>query len=338
MTKPNSVAVYIGRFQPPHQGHLATAMQALDTHERLIIAVGSSHAAPSPKNPFSFDQRQTLWRKAFGSEGLRTHNVTIVPLRDYLYNNQRWVAEVSRKVYDIAGPKAEISLIGHKKDASSFYLDFFPDWKFVPAKVSTVINGTDVRRAFFEGGDYTSLTPPLVWGYMDLFKDEPAYGALKDEHNFLIEYRKKWAGTQPWSPIYTTVDAFVESEGHVLLIERGQCPGKGTFALPGGFLDSQETLVAGMLRELYEETGLAVSDSAIKAYKVFDHPNRSQRARIVTHAYHLGIDSSYPVVGRDDAKRAFWMPIREIWQNEDRFFEDHFQMIEYFITKGAYHG
>lgn len=60
------------------------------------------------------------------------------------------------------------------------------------------------------------------------------------------------------------VGAFVfDAEGRVLLVERGTPPGEGLWTVPGGKLESNETLAQAVAREVREETGLVVEVGAL---------------------------------------------------------------------------
>ena len=97
----------------------------------------------------------------------------------------------------------------------------------------------------------------------------------------------------------------------VLLVKRGGEPYKGKWALPGGFLQNDETAMEGALRELREETGLAAS--AVVELGVFSDPNRDPRERVITIAFYALVKPS-EVVGGDDADEAAWFPIDELPQ------------------------
>jgi bifunctional NMN adenylyltransferase/nudix hydrolase len=103
-------------------------------------------------------------------------------------------------------------------------------------------------------------------------------------------------------------------------------------ALPGGFLDANETLKTAVIRELREETRIKVPApvlaGSITKQQVFDDPYRSARGRTVTHAYLIELkDGELPKVkGGDDAAKAFWVPFAEI--KPERMFEDHFHIIQ----------
>jgi len=66
---------------------------------------------------------------------------------------------------------------------------------------------------------------------------------------------------------------------------------------------------------------------------VFDHPDRSQRGRTITHAhcFDLGDRDLPEVAGADDALTAEWIPVSELTALEDRFHDDHFHMLDHFL-------
>src|SRR5690606_21030253 len=129
---------------------------------------------------------------------------------------------------------------------------------------------------------------------------------------------------------FVTVDLVVTWQQKVLLIRRGREPGKGLSALPGGFIEVEETLFASALRELVEETGLRLEPEAsrqwLRGSAVFDAPGRSQRGRVITHAYYFALDDDArpDVRAGDDAADAWWLPLGKLAAHEDRFHDDHF--------------
>ena len=136
-----------------------------------------------------------------------------------------------------------------------------------------------------------------------------------------------------------TVDAIVIKSGHILVVSRKFNPGKGLLALPGGFINKNERLKDSVLRELKEETGIKINIPDLKKCivdsEVFDEPLRSARGRTITHAFlfDLGVGDLPKVNGDDDAEKAFWLPVSEFYTLEDKFFEDHYHIIRYFISK-----
>lgn len=97
----------------------------------------------------------------------------------------------------------------------------------------------------------------------------------------------------------------------VLLIERRKPPFAGKWALPGGFVDMNETIAAAAARELAEETGVETVDLQFVAY--FDALDRDPRGRTLSLAFWgwLGRD---PVTLKpaDDAADARWFPTGDL--------------------------
>jgi 8-oxo-dGTP diphosphatase len=97
----------------------------------------------------------------------------------------------------------------------------------------------------------------------------------------------------------------------VLLIERKHPPFEGMWALPGGFLEMNETLEEAALRELQEETGISGID--LEQFHTFSKVNRDPRHRTITTVFigFAGANSPLPRAG-DDAARAEWFSLEKL--------------------------
>ena len=128
-----------------------------------------------------------------------------------------------------------------------------------------------------------------------------------------------------------TVDAIVVAGNHcedlVLLIQRKYDPYAEKWALPGGFINMDETLAEACQRELFEETGL--NDIALQQFFTFDAINRDPRHRTITTVFHGRIREPLPVTGGDDASVARWFPIISL--PEMAF--DHAEIIRKFVKE-----
>ena len=93
----------------------------------------------------------------------------------------------------------------------------------------------------------------------------------------------------------------------VLLIKRGSEPCKDMWALPGGFMNIDESAEEAATRELKEETGIDVKEvTQVGAYSKVD---RDPRERVITIAFYTVIDNPVRAVGQDDAKQAEWFTL-----------------------------
>lgn len=335
--------VFIGRFQPVHNAHLQVIRQALQEAEQLIICIGSAYGARTVKNPWSYTERMEMVDNCLTDEEMK--RVHYVPLRDYYYSDSIWVTQVQEGVNRITKGEASICLIGSYKDASSYYIKYFPQWDFISAKTDRTMSATDVRDWLF------STRGNVCIGHSDLPKQVNSFilgwnacnggmvmNDLYAEYEHLQAYKAKWASA-PFPPTFVTADTVVIQSGHVLLVKRKFNPGKGLYALPGGFIKQGERIEAAAIRELKEETGIkvpsAVLTSSIEDSKVFDHPGRSLRGRTITHAFCIKLNPGElpEVKGSDDAEQAVWLPLMDVARQEERFFEDHAHIINHFISR-----
>lgn len=346
--------VFIGRMQPFHKGHYHVIKTALELAKNVIVLVGSANTSRNTRNPFTFEERKQMIIHSFVNDNIDVKNLTILPLNDYTYNDEEWIRAVFHKVDDhlraslpsttyeevIAIKELKVGLIGHSKDHSSYYLKLFPNWGSIDVNgvhggQHKLINATDIRNLYFgpqwHDMSWTKLVPDFVEKYLMEWVGSTEYQEIVNEHKFVTEYKKQWANS-PYPPTFVTVDAVVVQSGHVLLVRRGAQPGLGKYAMPGGFLNSGETLLTGALRELREETKLKVPEpvlrGSLKKQKTFDDPHRSARGRTITTAFlfHLAPQIDMPKIkGSDDAAEAMWVPLNKI-KAEDMF-EDHYHII-----------
>lgn len=114
----------------------------------------------------------------------------------------------------------------------------------------------------------------------------------------------------PHPAVTTDIVVFTRGDAgpKVLLIRRASPPFEGCWALPGGFVQPDETLDEGARRELQEETGLA--GVQLKQLYAFGDPGRDPRERVITVAYYALVSSDRiePQAGTD-ADDAGWFGI-----------------------------
>jgi 8-oxo-dGTP diphosphatase len=128
-----------------------------------------------------------------------------------------------------------------------------------------------------------------------------------------------------------TVDVVIfrldEAALNVLLIQRAFPPFKGKWALPGGFVNTGETLEKAALREMEEETG--VRNVYLEQLYTFGDPRRDPRGRVVTIAYFALISKDVEIRAGEEAARAAWHPVGIL---PDLAF-DHAEILRYAIQR-----
>ncbi len=358
--KKYNLAIFIGRMQPLHNGHIPNISNALELADHVLVIAGSANQPRTQKNPFTADERAQMVKQIFP-----TDRVTVIGVEDY-YPDALWLKNVQSAVHqhiidtgiaqtlgclpDAAYCSAKIAILGHDKDHTSYYLKQFPNWDFIEigqrlrAEDGPIIDATHIRDLYFSEGlaNIGHLVPEKVLDFMTNFYKTDEYKRLVGEQEYEIRYKKEWAlgSPVPYPVTFTTTDAVVVQSGHVLLVKRRTEPGKGLWALPGGFIGQYERLEDSVIRELREETKLKVPvpvlKGSIKWQQVFDEPNRSLRGRTITHAYLFDLEDQPKlpkVKGADDAEEARWFPLDIVDEMGTVLFEDHKSIIQTMTAK-----
>lgn len=338
--------VYIGRFQPFHNGHLDVLHQIIDkmdkTYDRIILIIGSM-GSDSPRNPIDSASRYDMIQNILDNDevvnkaDVRTH-IFVESIQDSPYNWTmfgKWLQD-SLKSYSFNMENNILCGMEYIKDYAN--LVGAPFWQ---ARENVHVHATDIRRAFSEN-DAEFLKANLPAG---IFANEELFAKIKDEivstYNLQQKYIKDL--NPKYSSVYKTVDNIVLCAGHILFVVRKD---NGKYALPGGFQDPTDlSAQKAAERELMEETGLDSSDWTPAASKNFDAPYRDPRSSDRVNAettaflyrinpkYVLGTDGvMYPrlpeVVGQDDAESATWLKLSEVCSSaENRFHADHKKII-----------
>jgi bifunctional NMN adenylyltransferase/nudix hydrolase len=266
--------------------------------------------------------------------------IYVEPNTDTIYNDQAWAVRVQGIVSKYRTLGGQVGIIGHKKDDSSFYLDMFPQWGYENVELIEFLSAVDIRDLYFKREVnmkfIKGVVPESTFDFLDEFRTTPEYEQIIREREFIAEHNKQYAGLR-YPPIFSTADAVVICSGHVLMIKRRAEPGRGLWALPGGYVNanSDKTVEDAAIRELREETQIKVPAPVLRGSivrsRVFDAIGRSPRGRIITHAFYIQLpDGELPKVkGSDDAEKARWVPIAEV--QSEQCFEDHYEILQHFV-------
>jgi bifunctional NMN adenylyltransferase/nudix hydrolase len=301
--------IFIGRFQPLHQGHVHALGIASSQVEKLYILIGSANQCRSIKNPWTFAERKQMLHLKLHAANVT--NYEIIPLNDYRYSDTQWMSDVRATIehFNMGSP----ILFGHMKEGNN-YLKWFPELKFKSIEAQYSINATKIREQMFI--DNSPLMPETVKG---------DYAFYQKEKQLFKDY------PFPETLNFNCSDAILECQGHVLLIQRKFSPGKDAWALPGGFRNQQETFLDCAIRELIEETNIRVPEKVLRGSivktELFDDPTRSFGIPRNTMAVYMRInpnpDFSLPRAnGADDAALCKWVPLTDAL-NTIEMYDDH---------------
>ena len=118
----------------------------------------------------------------------------------------------------------------------------------------------------------------------------------------------------------------------ILLIKRKFDPFMGKWALPGGFVEIEEDLLDGALRELEEETGL--TGIALQQFKTYGSPGRDPRGRTISVVYTGFVkENSVRIQASDDASKANWFQVDDLPAlafDHDKILNDFFAQLKHY--------
>lgn len=305
--------IFIGRFQPVHNGHIHALGVAASQVSKLYILIGSANQCRSIRNPWTFDERKQML--ALKLHAAQITNYEIIPLNDYRYNNSQWMSDVRGTIehFNMGTP----TLFGHIKEGND-YLKWFPELPFRSIEAEYNIHATDIRVKMFN--DHDPMMPETVRGDYAFYQKEKE---LFNDYPF------------PDTLNFNCSDAILECQGHILLIQRKYAPGAGAWALPGGFRNRKESFLDCAIRELQEETNVRVPEKVLRGSivktELFDDPNRSFGIPRNTMAVYMRInpnpDFTLPRAnGADDAALCKWVPLTDALNNIEMY-DDHKDII-----------
>lgn len=90
-------ALFIGRFQPFHNGHLYVIQEILKKQKKIIIAIGSAEENNTPENPWTASERMVMIEAALNEKKIPAERYWIVPVRN-INNYAVWVQHVTTLV------------------------------------------------------------------------------------------------------------------------------------------------------------------------------------------------------------------------------------------------
>ena len=349
--------VYIGRFQIFHNGHKHSLQEALKKAKKIIIVLGSHQLSPSIKNPWSTRERIFFIQSCFSKEDRKRLEFVLVHDRLYDEESWRTdvlegVQAIVRKdnFSTVTRPEAlrirdkskvvlkntllekeirqdlekkeiqnsSVGLIGYVKDASSYYLKFFPEWSFFDTGFYEGINASDLRSLYFSEGikPLLPLVPKEMASFLKKFSLSLCYKKLQKE--CLIEKKER---------NYFSVAIIWKRKILVSSSSPFQKLIKKPISLPS-FLSKEEL-------EFFFKSWIQFFKKKIY---VFDSPF----GPISTHIYYLSEarQDFFSQEGFEEREELFsfyrWMGYEEFVKEEQDVILNHFQIVEDMIFNGLY--
>lgn len=148
-------ALFVGRFQPFHMGHLSVIKKALEVEDRLIIMIGSAEENHEPANPFTAGERFQMIEAALSAEGISHDRYAIIPIRN-VENFMLWTTHVDQYIPPVQKVYTGSDIVKALYTAHGKYE--IEDVEFV-----SNVSGTVIREKMLKGDDeWKELVHPAV--------------------------------------------------------------------------------------------------------------------------------------------------------------------------------
>jgi bifunctional NMN adenylyltransferase/nudix hydrolase len=324
-----NIGVFIDHFLPFSSPDIFDRIKEA-THEkdRVIVFITNACNRASVQRPWTTEDRKKIITSVLSDKEL--NRVKFCSIRPYLYDTDVFFGVISNNIDDnfnfLYNLYSKDGMIGFSEIGKN-RINYNGSNESCNREVITEYFTSKNPETFLSGNKAGNIIRNFM--YSDEYKE------LAQEYAHIMDYRKMWSNS-PFPPIFSTVDAVVVANNHILVIKRGGKYGKGWIALPGGFINANEIVIDGCIRELKEETGLNLSHDKMMKSMIFDHPDRDLRGRTITTAFlfHLGMGIQFPKVkGNDDADCAWWMNYDDFVASEKDIFGDHWDIVRTMFTR-----
>jgi nicotinamide-nucleotide adenylyltransferase len=153
-----SGALFVGRFQPLHDGHMAVIEDLFKKHGNVTIVIGSANEQGTEKNPFSAQERMEMLSAALSARGMGT--IRVLPIEDF-HDSVLWTGAIKRQAkFDVAYSRNPWTTECFEKNGVQVKKHrFFHERKY---------SGHRIRKLMAQGKDWEALVPREVCDYVKL--------------------------------------------------------------------------------------------------------------------------------------------------------------------------
>lgn len=150
-------ALFIGRFQPFHKGHLHTLRRTVEKFGEVIIGIGSSQYSHTLENPYTASERHQMISRALEAEGLQGCQIIHIP--DIGVHSQ-WVSHVLSLVPPFN------AVVSHDPLTRRLFREAGIKVVDGPLLKRDVLSGTEIRRRMLGGEEWKDLVPTSVADFL----------------------------------------------------------------------------------------------------------------------------------------------------------------------------
>ncbi len=154
-------ALFVGRFQPFHNGHLRILKTVYKDFDEIIIGIGSSQYSNTLENPFTAEERKEMIEKTLDREGIKNYKIYFIP---DIHNYPKWVSHVESIV-----PKFDV-VISNNLLTSKLFSEKGYIVRNTPLFEREKYSGKEIRRRMLEGREWKNLVPKQVVDIIEKIK------------------------------------------------------------------------------------------------------------------------------------------------------------------------
>lgn len=170
-------ALFPGRFQPFHLGHMAAIQWLLNKYDKVIILIGSGQESHSIYNPFTAGERLIMIRESLKEYGVDFRKVILFPIMES-FTNKNWI-----RIVEMYSPPFDVIVSGNPlvytvaKEAG-----YLTDQ--VPIFNREIYNATRIRKLMLENDPkWEELVPKSVYKFIkEIGGDERIREVTKSDH------------------------------------------------------------------------------------------------------------------------------------------------------------
>jgi nicotinamide-nucleotide adenylyltransferase len=149
-------ALFIGRFQPFHYGHLHAVNLILNEVEDLVLVVGSAQMSHELDNPFTAGERIMMIRAALDSGQVNPARYLLIPIPD-APAHRVWVSQVESQI-------PEFHLVYSNQPLTRrLMMEAGYEVRGIDMHRRSIYEATEIRRRILSGEDWSNLVPPDVY-------------------------------------------------------------------------------------------------------------------------------------------------------------------------------
>jgi nicotinamide-nucleotide adenylyltransferase len=146
-------ALFIGRFQPFHKGHLMLIQNIINQYDELIIGIGSSQYSNTVDNPFSEDERKKMIEESLDKTDINNYKIASIP---DIHDPPRWVSHVLSIVVDFDVVISNNSFTKHLFSKKGYVV------KGTPYFNKDKYSGKEIRRRMINDEEWEDLVSVAV--------------------------------------------------------------------------------------------------------------------------------------------------------------------------------